>query len=104
MARPLTRLLPAAAALALAGAALAQTPADEPKAGRTAEPAVQRQVSEDDNVRIEETKVRGQTQNITVHTKRPGVKPYQVVPSSGARDPSQAGDTAGQRVWNVLKF
>ncbi|MCK7493995.1 MAG: hypothetical protein MZW92_24165 [Comamonadaceae bacterium] len=44
-------------------------------------------VSEDDNVRIEELKVRGQTQNITVHTKRAGVKPYEIVPQSGARGP-----------------
>lgn len=100
----LSRILPAGVLVALAGAALAQQPPAGTPATRTPEPAVERQVSEDDNVRIEELKVRGQTQNITVHTKRPGVKPYQVIPSSGARDPSQAGDSAGQRVWNVLKF
>jgi hypothetical protein len=63
------------------------------------EPAVQRLVSEDDNVRVEELRVRGQTQNITVKSKIPGVAPYQIVPASGARDPSQPGNTAGRRVW-----
>jgi len=68
------------------------------------EPAVQRIVTEDDNVRIEELRVRGETQNITVHSKMRGAKPYQIVPATGARDPSQAGNTTGQRVWNVLAF
>lgn len=106
MARPFIRILTAGGLLALAAAAFAQTatPPVDAAPGRAGEPKVEHQVSEDDNVRIEETKVRGQTQNITVHTKRPGVKPYEVIPSSGARDPSQAGDPAGQRVWNVLKF
>jgi hypothetical protein len=63
------------------------------------EPAVQRLVSEDDNVVIEELRVRGQTQSITVKSKIPGVAPYRIVPATGARDPSQPGSTAGQRVW-----
>ena len=94
--------------LLLAGAAAAAEPAAEtaePKpSGRASEPAVQRIVTEDDNVRIDELRVRGETQSITVHSKTPGVKPYEIVPSSGKRDPSQQGGTAGQRVWNVLKF
>ena len=108
MARSFLRILTAAGPLALAGAALAQPSAApvaaEPTPVRAGEPKVEHQVSEDDNVRIEETRVRGQTQSITVHSKTAGVKPYQVIPSSAARDPSQPGDAAGQRVWNVLKF
>ncbi|WP_200378220.1 hypothetical protein [Rubrivivax gelatinosus] len=108
MARSFPRNLTAGALLALAGAAIAQqaTPpaVAEPASARTPEPAVQRQVSEDDNVRIEELKVRGQTQSITVRSKLPGVKPYEIVPSSGARDPSQPGDPSGQRVWHMLTF
>ncbi|MGC4075707.1 MAG: hypothetical protein QM702_01470 [Rubrivivax sp.] len=109
MARPSRSLLPALALLAAATCAQAQT-APPPEAAASApasripEPAVQRQVSEDDNVRIEELKVRGQTQSITVRSKLPGVKPYEIVPSSGARDPSQPGDLSGQRVWHMLSF
>lgn len=109
MARRFALFLPLLALAA--GPAVAQTaaPAATPQAesapaARTPEPAVQRQVSEDDNVRIEELKVRGQTQSITVRSKLPGVKPYEIVPSSGARDPSQPGDLSGQRVWHMLSF
>ncbi len=63
------------------------------------EPAVQRLVSEDDQVVVEELRVRGQTQSITVKSKIPGVAPYRIVPATGARDPSQPGSTTGQRVW-----
>jgi hypothetical protein len=96
----------AAAALALAallgaGPALAE---DNPAQGKTPEPAVQRIVNEDDNVRIEELRVRGQTQSIVVKSKVPGVEPYEVVPGSGARDPSQASGATGQRVWHVFGF
>lgn len=109
MARPSRFLLPALALLAVATGAQAQTalPPDasaSAPASRVPEPAVQRQVSEDDNVRIEELKVRGQTQSITVRSKVPGVKPYEIVPSSGARDPSQPGDLSGQRLWHMLSF
>jgi len=70
------------------------------------EPVVQRNVAEDDNVRIEEVRVRGQTQSITVKSKIRGIRPsqYEVVPASGARDPSVAGQSNGQRVWQILSF
>jgi hypothetical protein len=78
--------------------------ADEKPAA--AEPAVQRQVSEDDGVRIEELRVRGQTQTIIVTSKLRGLKgsQYEVVPPSGARDPSQAGNSNGQRVWRLFTY
>jgi hypothetical protein len=91
----------ALAALLGAGPALAE---DKPAQDKPPEPAVQRIVNEDDNVRIEELRVRGQTQSIVVKSKVPGVQPYEVVPTSGARDPSQASGAAGQRVWHLFGF
>ncbi len=85
---------------ALAAALLVHAGASAAEAKPTPEPAVQRLVAEDDKVRIEELRVRGQTQSITVKSKIPGVAPYQIVPATGARDPSQPGNTAGQRVWH----
>jgi len=70
------------------------------------EPAVKRIVSEDDKVRIEELRVRGQTKNITVKSKIPGVSSYEIVPATGARDPSQPGNAPGQgqSVWRFPAF
>lgn len=98
-------LAAALSCLALAGpaAVAAQTapaPAARAAAPATAEPAVERLVNEDDNVRIEELRVRGQTRSIVVHSKTPGVRSYEILPADGARDPSQPGTgAAGQRVW-----
>ncbi len=68
------------------------------------EPAVEHLVAEDANVRIDELRVRGQTRSTVVTSKIPGVKPYAILPSSAANDPSQPGDAGGQRVWNVFHF
>jgi hypothetical protein len=91
-------------AAALLLSAFAASAADEAPAPK--EPAVQRQVSEDDAVRIDEVRVRGQTQSITVTSKLRGLKgsQYEVVPPSGARDPSQAGNSNGQRVWRLFSY
>jgi len=99
--KPVHALVAALAAAALAGVARAEDAAPKPKGG---EPAVQHIVVEDDGVRIEELRVRGQTQSITVQSKVGNVKPYQIVPPSGARDPSQQGNLAGQRLWHMLSF
>lgn len=66
------------------------------------EPQVQRQVSEDDQVRIDELKVRGQTQRIVVRNKSGQLKgsEYQVQPPSAAQDPSKGGPAPGQRTWS----
>ncbi|MBL8326732.1 MAG: hypothetical protein JNJ89_17400 [Rubrivivax sp.] len=64
-------------------------------------------VIEDDRVRIEETRVRGQVQRITVAPKGPvgsSPRPYEIQVGAGGRDPSQDRSSAGQRVWSVLKF
>ena len=70
------------------------------------EPQVQRIVSEDDQVRIEELRVRGLTQRVVVKPRH--AAEYEVVPTAGGRDPSQGRSgsqgAAGQRVWNFFKF
>jgi hypothetical protein len=105
------RLLPAVVVSVLLGpcgavGAWAQDkPAPEP-AKPAAEPAVKRTVSEDDKVRIEEVRVRGETKSITVRSKIPGVAAYEIVPATGARDPSQPGNAPGQgqTVWRFPAF
>jgi len=71
------------------------------------EPAVQRIVIDDGRARIEELRVRGQVQRITVAPK--GAAPgYEIIVSDGWRDLSEGANTsrgaAGKRVWNILKF
>lgn len=94
------RVIAAAALLALPAMASAQDKLPP-------EPVTQRIVVQDDGVRIEELRVRGQTQRIIVKPKN--AAEYEIVPATSARDPSQnrAGSqpgAGGQRVWNLLKF
>lgn len=97
----LTLLVAASAALA-APAAGAAAPAGT--ASRPGEPEVRRVVLEDDAVRIEELRVRGQVQRITVTPKTAGTRPYEIVPADASRDASQTRGLAGQRVWNLFSF
>ena len=71
---------------------------------RGGEPAVQRHVIEDDAVRIDELKVRGETRSVTVTPKARGFSPYAIQPGGQGRDPSQHRDGAGQRVWRLFSF
>lgn len=73
-------------------------------AAQAPEPQVQRQVIEDDNVRIEELRVRGQPQKLVVRPKTPGVAAYEILPPDPGRDTTPARRGAGQRVWRVLSF
>ena len=91
--------LPALFALLLPLAGQAQESA--PRGG---EPAVERKVTEDDGVRIEELRVRGQTQRIVVQSKLGNARAYEIVPANGGRDLSQDKRIIGQRVWSVLSF
>jgi hypothetical protein len=68
------------------------------------DPAVQRSVAEDDNVRIEELRVRGVTQQLVVKSKIPGVRPYEIEPPAPGRDDTAARGSSGRRVWRVLSF
>ncbi|MCC7101179.1 MAG: hypothetical protein IT500_16485 [Rubrivivax sp.] len=71
---------------------------------RGGEPAVQHIVTEDEGVRIEELRVRGQVQRIVVQSKLGQARPYEILPATQARDLSQDKRAAGQRVWSVLSF
>jgi hypothetical protein len=116
MHHPICSLLLAGAAAALAGApALAQTaapapalqPGTNPSSSRP-DPAIQRIRTEDAGSRIDELRVGGETQSITVQPKA-DVPAYEVLPTDstkgGGTAPSKAGVGAtGSRVWNVLKF
>lgn len=69
------------------------------------EPAVQRQVLEDEQVRIEELRVRGINRRLLVQPKTAGVAAYEILPEEPGRDTDTArrGST-GQRVWRLLSF
>jgi hypothetical protein len=103
-------LLAAAAALPLA-AAVAQTPAPastqtKPTDSAHLDQKIERIRTEDAGTRIDELRVGGQTQQITVQPKTGGAA-YEVLPAEGAQGKAPAaasGDTNGSRVWNVFKF
>ena len=61
-------------------------------------------VIEDDAVRIEETRLRGQAQRVTVHNKLPGMKDYEIIVPAGGKDPSQDRGAAGKRAWSFFSF
>jgi hypothetical protein len=90
----------------VAGAALAADPPVAPSAAASA-PA-ERRVIEDDHVRIEELRVRGQTRSITVRPKgvdgKASGRPYEILTAPGGRDAAQERGAAGQRAWSLLRF
>jgi hypothetical protein len=71
------------------------------------EPAIKRTVIEDRAARIEELRVRGTLQKVTVAPKG-GAPGYEVLTGDGyhatADDPGTSRGSAGKRVWNVLRF
>ena len=80
--------------------------ASAPEAARARnEPVVKRTHIEDDNARIDELRIRGQTRRIQVQPKKAGV-PYEVLPLDASRDQSQEGarGAGGQSVWHFLSF
>ena len=70
--------------------------------------AVQRIRIEDAGTRIDEVRVGGETQSITVQPKTGNnLPPYEVKPSDstkGSAPSTSSNETNGPRVWNVLKF
>jgi hypothetical protein len=78
--------------------------ASAPAASAPAKGAVDKRVIEDSKVRIEETRVRGQTQSVTVTSKLPGVKAYEVIQPPLGKDPSQDQGAAGKRTWSLFDF
>ena len=99
------------AALAIAVvAAVAPVAAAETEAAATpaaGEPAVRHTVIEDGRARIDEVRVRGQLQRVTVDPKG-GAPSYEIITGDGSRDLSEGTNTSrgatGKRVWNVLRF
>jgi hypothetical protein len=94
-------------ALAWGSVARAQEAGTAPsESGRSSEPRVQYTVIEDESTRIEELKVRGQTQRITVRPK--GMKAYEIIPADQGRDMSESAGSqrgaAGKRVWRIFTF
>ena len=99
-------LVAAAASRAAAPVPLppAIAPAASSAAGQAHAGAVDKRVIEDGKVRIEETRVRGQTQSVTVTSKLPGVKAYEVIQPPLGKDPSQDQGAAGKRTWSLFDF
>lgn len=101
---------------ALAGATYAQTtktPAPEALAGPATstsslpQKASERIRTEDAGSRIDEVRVGGETQSITVQPKTgTRVPAYEILPSNtkGSAPVGSAGGATGSRVWNVLAF
>jgi len=61
---------------------------------------------EDGGSRVDELRVGGQTQSITVRPKVGTLPEYEVQHSDGVRNRARNGaeSTTGARVWNVMKF
>lgn len=90
-----------------AAAASASAPVAAPASER-GEPNVKHTVIEDDGAKIDELRVRGQVQRVTVTPKVGVTKPYEIIVSRTGRaavngEPSNNG-AVGKRVWNVLDF
>lgn len=101
-------VLPLAAAMAQTSAPESATPTQAKKPVGKARPdqKIEHIRTEDAGTRIDELRVGGETQQITVQPKTGGAA-YEVKPAEGARGTAPAAtsnDTNGSRVWNVLKF
>ena len=90
------------------GAQAPAVPAPAPEAVQRPEPVdgrrnqrIERIRHEDAGSRIDELRVGGQTQSITVHPKA-DVPPYNVQPANPSHPDGRDG--AGRRTWNVLSF
>ena len=106
--RPTIKPMRPALALVLIAAAAAVHAQEDPAAPGRRNQKIERIVHEDSGSRIEELRVGGQTQNITVQPKAE-VPEYQVEPANMARqrerqDRSGSSESGGTRSWTVLKF
>lgn len=100
---PLLTLLLAAMASSAALAAEASDAAESVGDAKVVETVI-----EDDSTRVEELRVRGQTQKVTVQPKNSKLPSYEIIMGDGSRDLSPGAGTtrgaAGRRVWSVLSF
>ncbi len=74
------------------------------KAKAKAGPQAHVRVIEDDNVRIEESRLRGQPQRITVHHKIGPTQAYEIIVPAPGKDASQDRGASGQRAWSLFSF
>ncbi|MBC7484328.1 MAG: hypothetical protein H7337_21025 [Rhizobacter sp.] len=83
-------------------------PEAAPSTTERGEPNVKRTVTEDGGARIDELRVRGQTERVTVTPKLGFRKPYEIITGNAGRDTFDgtggARSAVGKRVWNVLDF
>jgi len=90
------------AAAPVAPALVADAPAER------AEPSVRHLVHEDEGSKIDELRVRGQTQFVVVTPKVGITKSYEILVNRSGREPANgtggADSATGKRVWNVLDF
>jgi hypothetical protein len=104
------RSLPAALVLALLSppAPAADVAVAKSAAQGVADARVSITVIEDDSTHIEETRVRGQTQKVTVQAKNSKAPSYEIIMGDGSRDlsdgPGSTRGAAGKRVWNIFNF
>jgi hypothetical protein len=94
------------AACLLSGFALAQTapaasPASPPPATNSRDMKYEHIVIEDAGSKIDEVRIGGQTQSITVQSKLGG-EPYEIKPHTTSK-PDGNGNTA-KAMWNIGKF
>ena len=86
----------------------AAAPQQQPAVAERGEPNVRHSVIEDEGARIDELRVRGQTQQVVVTPKVGLTKSYEIIVSRSGRDAADgtggATSAVGKRVWNVLKF
>ena len=97
----------AVSALFMCVSCSAQT-AVQPTAANASEPNVKYVVIDDDSTHIDELKVRGHTQRITVKPKIAALRGYEIITGDGSRDLTDGANSSrgatGKRVWNVLSF
>jgi hypothetical protein len=103
--RTATRLVRPISLLTLLASGLCALPA---MAADTPDARVENIVVEDDRTRIEERRVRGETEKVTVQPKNSKAPAYEIVMGDGSRDlmagPGSNRGTVGQRVWRLLNF
>jgi hypothetical protein len=104
---PLWLLLIASAALAADPPPAPPTTPREAQRSAVSEPKIEQIVVEDDAVRIEELRVRGETRKVIVKQKHGPAPAYEVwapETSRASTGGSEQNLTAGRRVWRVLDF
>ena len=95
-------------ALILCMPCAAQNAAQNTPSPDSGEPNVKRTVIDDASTHIDELKVRGHTQRITVQPKIAALRGFEIITGDGSRDLGDGANTSrgatGKRVWNVLSF